>query len=375
MSAKVFLKNYIDSLNKIYDVTLIANFKENTLLREFFNEIRTIDIPIDRKISLANDIKSLLALIHIIRKENFFSVHPITPKAGLLSMISAFIAGIPNRFHTFTGQVWVTKSGIYRSILKYLDKITFKTSTAVLVDSPSQRDFLIKEGIISETKSSVLGNGSISGIDTSRFKPSKISRSSVRATHGLDKDSFIFLFLGRINKEKGIAELVRAFLRSGCISHGGILMLIGPEEDDVLSQVTNELIKINSAFVRVGFTDQPEHYMAAADVFCLPSHREGFGLVIIEAAACGVPAIASNIYGISDAIENDVTGILHPAHDESSIADAMIELMKNPKRLLDLSQKGRERATRLFSNSILKKQMMLFYKDQFNKTTQNKINN
>jgi len=279
ITAKSFLKDHILALSEHYDVSLIANFSSHQDSQKSFSEIKTLDVPINRKISILKDFKALFILAKIFQREGFTSVHSVTPKAGLLTMLAGLLAGTPKRFHIFTGQVWATQSGLYRKLLKFLDKITFFAATTVLVDSQSQRDFLIHEGVINSNRSSVLANGSITGVDVSRFSPSNIARSSIRFDYKLPENAFIFLFLGRINTEKGITELVRAFLNSGCSERGGVLMLVGPEEDNVLSKVRSELAKLGAAFIRVGFTDQPQNYMAAADVFCLPSHREGFGSV------------------------------------------------------------------------------------------------
>lgn len=364
MTARGFLRDHFRALSEFYDITLVANFDESPSLCADFPGIKTIQAPIQRKISLISDLKALFSLIRIFRTQKFDSVHSVTPKAGLLSMLAARVAAVPQRFHFFTGQVWATKRGPFRWLLKNLDKLTYLAASEVLVDSPSQREFLISEGVIEPHRSTVLAEGSISGVNIQRFVPSEIARTEVRTELGLPSDAFMFLFLGRLNAEKGIAELVRGFQKSGCVELGAVLMLIGPEEEDVLAGLSAETDALATSLVRIGFTDQAQRYMAAADVFCLPSHREGFGSVIIEAAACGVPALASNIYGINDAVVDGVTGMLHPVRDEEAIAAGMKLMMVDRIRLGRMGASARERALARFSSERVTAALVGFYKSR-----------
>jgi glycosyltransferase involved in cell wall biosynthesis len=364
MTARSFLRDHFNALAAHYQITLMANFEDASGLHSDFPGVETIHVPIARKIRPWADLTALLALYRLFRNGHYSSVHSVTPKAGLLSMLAGWAARVPSRYHTFTGQVWATQHGFYQQLLKALDRIIFQAATEVLVDSRSQRDFLIEQGVINATRATVLADGSISGVNIQRFVPSACAKSEVRAELGLPPDAFLFLFLGRLNAEKGIAELVRGFRKSGCVEQGAVLMLIGPEEEDVLAGLSAEAEALTASLVRIGFTDQAQRYMAAADVFCLPSHREGFGSVIIEAAACGVPALASNIYGINDAVVDGVTGMLHPAKDEQAIAAGMKLLMVDRNRLEKMGANARERALASFSSERVTDALVGFYKSR-----------
>ncbi len=146
MVARVFLAHQINTLVELYDVTIITNLNGNrSILDNISYKVNVISLPIERNISLFADLKALFLLISVFYKNRFSLVHSVSPKAGLLTSIAAWIARRPNRLHTFTGQVWVTKKGVNRWFLKLLDRIIVMLNTNILVDSFSQQDFLIKE--------------------------------------------------------------------------------------------------------------------------------------------------------------------------------------------------------------------------------------
>lgn len=347
---------------EFYDVTIITNFRGNhAKLDNISNNVSLINLPIKRNISLFSDFRALFLLILLFNKNKFSLVHSVSPKAGLLSAIAAWICRIPNRLHTFTGQVWFTKKGVSRWFFKRLDKIIVLLNTCLLVDSFSQQDFLINEGILSKRNSIILGRGSISGVDINRFIPSNNYRYAIRKKLEIDDDNFIFLFVGRIKKEKGIIELVEAF-KNICKKYEKLtLLILGPDEEKLKNEILSSFSMHKELIRFVDFTDSPEKYMAASDVFVLPSYREGFGSVIIEAASCELPSIGSNIYGLNDAIEDDVTGLLVPVRSVKSLEIAMIKLIKNNKLLNDMGRNARLRATSHFSQEIITLEILKLY--------------
>lgn len=361
-TAKSFLTDHIAALSQEYDVTLVANYSGNNLPLDFVAGVAPVDIKIVRNINVYYDLISLLKLYHFFRSAGFIAVHSVTPKAGLLAMLAATFAGVRFRFHTFTGQVWATKSGIFRLLLKMLDKLIYVSATHVLVDSPSQRDFLVSQGVVIYKHSTVLGDGSIAGVDTRRFKPDPLARESLRNHYGLPQNAFIFLFLGRMNVEKGIAELVEAFSLINFKDETAYLLLVGPDEDDVLESMQTVISSLGHHFLREGYTSAPEYFMAAADVFCLPSHREGFGTVILESAASGVPSIGSNIYGISDAIEDGHTGLLHEVRDVADLSRKMAFLLSSKSIVEQYGRASLVRASSKFSCERVVQEMVAFYR-------------
>lgn len=213
MTARAFLMDHIAYLQKEYEVHLVANFPTDDDKKEF-EAVGLIchSAPIQRSITIFGDLKGLFALKKLFKKEKFDCVHSVTPKAGLLTSIAGRMAGVPHRVHIFTGQVWATRTGIMRMLLKGLDKLMVKFDTNLLVDGEGQRQFLIKEGVLSEKNSKVPAEGSIAGIKLERYVISPVVRKQERENLGISDDKVVYIFLGRLNHDKGIGELFEAFV-------------------------------------------------------------------------------------------------------------------------------------------------------------------
>jgi glycosyltransferase involved in cell wall biosynthesis len=351
----------IVSLSCMNDVTVVTSGGKELLSTKITSVVNFKSINFSRKIQLINDLKCMIELMLFFKQENFDIIHSIMPKTGLLSMIAAKITGVSLRFHTFTGQVWATKSGISLHILKNLDRLIAASSSHLLTDSPSQKDFLIEQKITNPLKISVLAEGSISGVDENRFYFDASSRNSTRAQFNIKENDVLFLFLGRLNKDKGILDLISAFELIADEIESAHLLIVGPDESNMEMVIESLSLRLPSKIHRVGFTNTPEKYMSASDVFCLPSYREGFGSVIIEAAAVGIPAIASRIYGITDAVDDRVTGILHPPGDIESIAESIRYMAMDPIKRISMGVLAKERALEKFSQSRLTKAFIDFY--------------
>lgn len=357
MTINAFLVGHIKNLSNTYDVTVIANFKQGSV--SSIENVKFIDVDIDRKISIFKDLQSLSKLFKIFKNRRFDVVQSYTPKAGLLSMLSSRLANTSYRFHCFTGQVWANKSGFSRWLLKKCDQLTASCATHCLVDSESQRDFLIKERVVEHSHSSVLGFGSVAGVDLNKFRADPNMRKDLRNKLGFNEEDIVFLFLGRLNNDKGIVELIKAFEKLSQVRSSVALLVVGPDEegiDDFISGVDKKL-KIR----RVGYTDKPQVYFNVCDIFCLPSHREGFGSVILEAAAYGAPSIASNIYGIRDAVVDGETGLLHKPNNVDSIMECMCKLVDHREVTLSLGSKARERVVKKFDKSFVEECFIEFY--------------
>lgn len=352
MTVKAFLLPYLEQLATVCDVTVACAEEEGALRGLLPAGVEFRPLAIRRAISPLADAKALVALIGLMRTENFSLVHSVTPKAGLLSMLAAFISAIPLRLHMFTGQVWVTKSGISRWLLKKLDALIALCATHVLADSRSQMDFLVSEGVVRSGKINVLDNGSISGVDLRRFRPDQEARQRVRSRLGYADDDVLALFVGRLNRDKGVLDLVQAFLLASAEQANLALLVVGPDEEG-LGPVIEAKAMGNPRLHLLGGTSTPEEYMAAADVFCLPSYREGFGSVIIEAAACGVPAMASAIYGLTDAVEDGKSGCLHPVGDVTTMARLLQQFAREPVLRLSMGGYARQRAMADFASGTV----------------------
>jgi glycosyltransferase involved in cell wall biosynthesis len=249
-----------------------------------------------------------------------------------------------------------------RWLLKVLDKIIVILNTNILVDSFSQQDFLIKENILSRKSSIVLGKGSISGVDIDRFLPSKTHRSFIRKQLNISNNCLMFLFVGRLKKEKGVFELIKAF-KNISINHNNLaLLIVGPDEEKLKKKLMEHSESCKELIRFVDFTKIPEQYMAASDVFVLPSYREGFGSVVIEAASCGLPSIGSNIYGLRDAIKLKETGLLVPARSSILLEKAMLKLINNNELRNKMGLNARKRTIHQFSQDKITFKILQLYK-------------
>ena len=360
-TVKAFLVDQIKALSREYRVDIIANGVDQQFAEELDFCITPISIQIERKPNILKDVAALAILCKTFINNRYDLVHSITPKAGLLCMLAGALAGIKVRVHTFTGQVWATVDGKKRWLLKTTDKLISTFSTKLLVDSFSQRDFLIAEKVVTKEKAFVLANGSISGVNVGRFKPNAVAKQYIRSKFNISETAIVFLYMGRLNKDKGLIELAKAFARLKRKHTDVHLLVVGPDEENMRPLITEICSSFEPYLHIVNQTRQPERYMAAADVLCLPSHREGFGSVIIEAAAVGIPSIGSDIYGIRDAIEPDGTGLLFPVGDVGAISDQMVRISTENQLRLKMGKKAYERARCLFSENIVTTALLEYY--------------
>lgn len=353
MMIRFFLVNHINLLKNDYEVTIITNLNINReLINVFSNDIKKIHIPFRRNISLFYDIFSLILLMFHFKRNKYKITYSISPKGGFLSTTAAYIMRIPVRIHTFTGQVWVNNKGLKKYILQSIDKLISFFATKVIIDSQSQKSFLIDKKIINQDKSIVIGDGSISGVNIKKFKPNFDTRKKIRLELGVNEKAIVYLFLGRINKDKGILTLIEAYKKilKDNMCDDSCLWIVGKDEESLLPKLKSEL-KVFSSKVRfVDYTDHPEKYMQSADIFCLPSKREGFGSTIIESGACGIPSIASNIYGIVDAVSKD-TGLLCELDSADDLAKKMVLLARNKDLREEMGKKAKERTIDKFEEN------------------------
>jgi glycosyltransferase involved in cell wall biosynthesis len=269
------------------------------------------------------------------------------------------------RVHTFTGQVWATRKGVGRWLLKKIDRFFASQASFVLVDSGSQRRFLLKEKVIRSENSCVLSNGSISGVNIKRFSFDPAVRRQIRKKMAIQDQDVVFLFIGRLKQDKGVLELGRAFAKLHQTSKNIHLLIVGSDEESIQDSAG---FKTMEHVYFMGHTRGPEKYMSAADIFCLPSHREGFGSVIIEAACVGIPCVASRIYGITDAVVEGSTGLLHQPGDVDDLECCMKIFLENPDLRRNMGMAARRRAMSEFSEEWVTAALADFYKN-FNSVT------
>lgn len=354
ITARVFLARQIRALAERYEVLLVVNLQGSVdTLDDLSEHVRIVSLPIMRDIQLAKDLRALWRLVRLFRQERLELVHSVSPKAGLLSCLAGWLARVPVRLHTFTGQVWVTRSGLARWLLKGFDKMIARLTTIILVDSHSQRDFLVANGVVDASTALVLGNGSISGVNVERFRPATDRRDAIRRELAITASAVVVLFVGRLKVDKGILDLALAFRRIHQRMPDAVLVIVGPDEEQLRGRLIADLAEAAAATRFVSYTKRPEDYMAMSDLFALPSYREGFGSVVIEAAACAVPAVASRIYGLTDAIEEGSTGLLFEPGNIEEIHAALATLLGDRELRMRMGRQAMHRARERFSQEVL----------------------
>lgn len=333
-----------------------------------FPVVAWADIAIARKINLWADLKALVLLFVLCRRYKPDVVHSIMPKAGLLTAIAAWLAGVPVRMHTFTGQVWDTKHGLPRAFLKALDRLVVLLNTRCLTDSPSQSEHLLRHGVSDHGKPlGSLGQGSLNGVDLVRFDKARIlAHSKVsRASVGLGETDFVVTYAARKSVDKGALDMLRAFAMARKRIQHMRLLFVGPDESngaiEALRAATPEAFE---GVVEFGLVKNLEDYLALSDVLCLPSYREGFGSVVIDAAALEVPCVGSRIPGLVDAISDGETGVLFPVGDVDQLADILVALESDRDRLKQLGKAASERVRKVFSSEVLYRHLANLYKEQ-----------
>jgi glycosyltransferase involved in cell wall biosynthesis len=359
-----FLGQHLKELSRRFDVTLVCNTDEGVPAAARGVPLEIAHVPMERDIAI-RDAAALVRLYALFRRHRAVGVVSVAPKAGLLTMIAAWLAGVPFRCHIFQGEVWATQTGIMRWLLRMADRLTARLATDILVVSRSERDFLVREGIVPASKSQVLSSGSIAGVDTARFRSDPVARTTVRQHFGIGEHDVIVLFLGRLKRDKGVLDLVTAW-RGIAARHPRLhLLFVGPDEDEL----RNVIEKIAGAALapRLHFeplTPTPERYLAAADILCLPSYREGFGCTLIEAGAVGLPVITSRIYGVQDAVIEGETALLHAPGAVKELADRLDQLVKDEPLRRRLGDAGHARARDCFDQGRVVAQYVAFFEDK-----------
>ena len=266
---KAFLIEHLKAISKNHEISVIVPTDNPFFLKSLDVRATIIPLYISRKINIAADILTLIKLISIIFKSKFDIVHSISPKAGLLAIVASFICRVPFRVHTFTGQIWAAKTGIKRRVFKCLDILIADLATHIIVDSPSQLNFLLTENVLSKRKSHVFNKGSISGVDTFKFRPNKVVKVKIRKSLNIATTDVLFLFLGRLNADKGVLDLAKAFIDAN-LNHA-TLLFVGPDEQGMQDGIRDMRGFESNQIKFVGYTSQAQDYMAAADTLCLPS--------------------------------------------------------------------------------------------------------
>lgn len=340
---KPFLNEYA---KRGVDVTIVCNmdaeYEKN--LKEEFPFVHTYPIPFPRGISVMGSVKSIRSLIKLFKKEKFDLVQYSTPNASMYASLASRIAKIPVRLYCQWGMVYVTMSGIKRTLFKTIERMVCRLSTQIQPDSTGNLEFCRKEGFYDEAKSLVIWNGSAKGLDLTAFDVSKKQEyaKEIKEKYNIDENAPVMGFVGRLGREKGCNELFTAFRELKKEYPDLKLLFVGPiEKEETIDPELLTYFRECDDIIKTGRVTNVEKYTSAMDVFVLPTYREGFGMSVIEASAMEVPVVVTTYPGPSSAMEEGVTGVTVPVKDCEALTSAVAGLLNDKEKSSAMGLAGR----------------------------------
>lgn len=333
------------------------------------NGISHRTIPLTRKITPIQDLWCLIALVGLIRSLRPDIVHTHTPKAGLLGMTAAWLCRVPVRIHTVAGIPYQETKGLKRTVLRWVERVTYLAAHRVYPNSTGLRQFMSSEFPDLIAKYKVLGNGSSNGVNIDFFQPTPElheGATAIRRKYNIPERDPVLCFVGRLVRDKGVIELVRAFKQLSSQNGTPWLLLIGPLEQD-LDPLPDDILKeIKSThhIVCPGFQDDVRPWILASQVLVLPSYREGFPNVLLQACALERPCIATDINGCNEIIDHNRNGFLVIPKNVDSLKSALKQILDEPKMATEMGKLARERIIKYFSQSYIWNELLNEYRHQ-----------
>ncbi|CAD0224395.1 glycosyltransferase family 4 protein [Chryseobacterium sp. D764] len=369
LSLKILLKGQHRFMSEHFDVIGVSSPGKELDEVKKDEEIDVIAIDMSRKITPIKDIKSLWSTYRFLRKEKPQIVHTHTPKAGIVGMLAARMAGVPHRLHTVAGLPLMEVTGMKRQVLDLVEKLTYASATQVYPNSKGLSDYIIEHKYADKYKLKVIGNGSSNGIDTSFFSPEHVSedqKTFLKNELKIENTDFVFVFVGRLVGDKGINELIKAFsaLNKQENQQRSKLLLVGPleQELDPLYPDTLNEIENNPDIVSVGFQKDVRPYFAISDVLVFPSYREGFPNVVMQAGAMELPSIVSDINGCNEIIVENENGVIVPVKDSESLREEMEKMISDKDYYQTLKKNARPMIEDRFEQSVIWNAILSEYK-------------
>ena len=354
-SLNIFCRGLLRELSRYYEVVAVTSPGDEFDEIAEREQVRCLPVEMRREISPFADLRSLCRLIRLFRREQPDAVHSFTPKAGLLCMMAARIARVPIRIHTFTGLVWPTATGLKRCIIRTTDRLTCACATHLIAEGRGVRHDLLS-GHITRKPVEVLGYGNVRGIDLNYWQPTPRKKTT-------DTQALRFIFVGRLVPDKGINELIQAFLQLLPRYPSSTLTLVGWFEDETpLPEQTLQAIRETPAIRYVGRHDDVRPFYQEADCLVFPSYREGFPNVVLEAGAMGLPAVVTDINGSREIITSGENGLIVPPHDADQLLQAMLFMLENPDERIRMSICAKERIESRFDQKFVRKCLIDYYK-------------
>ncbi len=365
-------------MNQFYEVTAIA--ADETELKRVAEKygVKHHHVEMTRTISPIKDGIAVWKLYRFLVNEKPEIVHSHTPKAGIVGMMAAYFAGVPNRFHTVAGLPLLEATGFKRVVLNWVEKLTYRFATKVYPNSFEMEKIIIKEEFCSAEKLHVIGNGSSNGIDVANFNRDEVSvsdRQILKKQLGIQENDFVFIFVGRLVKDKGINELITAFknlnlsLRNSALKQPLKLLLVGPLEQELnpLLPETLATIQSHSQIITVGFQKDVRLYFSISDCLVFPSYREGFPNAVLQAGAMSLPSIVTNINGCNEIINEGENGLIIPVKNEKDLEVAMIKITENSEVYEKMKVQSRPKVVERYSQQNVWNDLLKEYREALSK--------
>jgi glycosyltransferase involved in cell wall biosynthesis len=347
ISLKVLLRKQLKFMTDHYEVIGVSSPGKELEEVAIHEGVRTAAVSMTRSITPIKDLKALWNLYRFFKKENPSVVHTHTPKAGLLGMMAARLAGVPVRLHTVAGMPLMESSGKKRKVLEMAEKMTYRCATKVYPNSRNLAEFILQNKFCSSEKIKVLGNGSSNGIDMDYFRENQALQADaldLREKAGINESDFVFVFIGRLVRDKGIEELVDAFNVLHQKYNNIKLLLVGPFEPelDPISTRTQNIIEKDNNIIHFGFQHDVRPYYMISNALAFPSYREGFPNVPMQAGCFGLPSVVTDINGCNEIVEHEKNGLIIPVKDSNALREAMERLLIDKALFLSLQQNSRK---------------------------------
>jgi len=358
ISLEKLLENQLRFMNNYYEVIAISSDEEQLKKIGENQNTRTFSTHLTRKITPLQDLKAVWELYRFFKKEKPYIVHSHTPKAGIVGMLAAKLAGVPNRLHTVAGLPLLEAKGNKRKLLDFVEKITYACATKVYPNSYGLKEIIVHEKFCNPNKLKVIANGSSNGINVDFFNPNQISSAQkleLKNKLGIAENDFVFVFVGRIVSDKGINELVAAFNRLTAETVNLKLLLVGPFEHelDPLLPITQQIINQNPHIITTGYQNDVRSYFAISHCLVFPNYRDGFPNVVLQAGAMGLPSIVSNINGCNEIVIEGENGVVIPVKDTNAVYEMMKKIVLNIQFREKLRQNARSMIVSRYEQQVV----------------------
>ena len=372
LSLKVLLRRQLHFMSSHFNVLAVSS--PGQMLNEVGAQegVKTAAVEMTRAITPVKDLKALWQLYRVLKREKPAIVHTHTPKAGLLGMLAAKMAGVPIRLHTVAGLPLMETTGNKRKVLEGVEKLTYNCATQVYPNSQNLAQFILQNKFCSSSKIKVLGNGSSNGIDTEFFQSSPAieeAANGLKKQHQITDENFVFLFIGRLVKDKGIEELVQAFIELKRKKRGIKLLLVGPYEPelDPLSAEVEKTINEDKDIICAGFQQDVRPFLQISQALVFPSYREGFPNVPMQAGCFHLPSIVTNINGCNEILKHGENGLIIPVKNKAALGAAMEQLLIDEVAYNKMKQNARKMIVERYDQQHFWSLLLTEYQEQLKK--------